>query len=86
MFPRQSTGGGGGGMAMTPISLAPNFNTGMGPQRQRSARGMPMESMPSYKRGGKVKKTGPAKLHKGERVLTKRQAGKVRVKSKSKAR
>jgi hypothetical protein len=26
-----------------------------------------------YKRGGKVKKTGPAKLHKGERVLTKKQ-------------
>ena len=26
-------------------------------------------SMPSYKKGGKVKKTGPAKLHKGEVVL-----------------
>lgn len=32
---------------------------------------------PSYKRGGKVKKTGIAKLHKGERVLTVRQARKV---------
>jgi hypothetical protein len=29
---------------------------------------------PEYKRGGKVRKTGLAKLHKGERVLTKRQA------------
>jgi hypothetical protein len=29
--------------------------------------------MPEYKKGGMVKKTGPAKLHKGERVLTKSQ-------------
>ncbi len=27
-------------------------------------------SMPSFKKGGLVKKTGPARLHKGERVLT----------------
>lgn len=26
----------------------------------------------SYKRGGRVKKTGPAKLHKGEMVVVKR--------------
>jgi hypothetical protein len=26
--------------------------------------------MPSFKKGGLVKKTGPARLHKGERVLT----------------
>ncbi len=30
-------------------------------------------AMPSFKRGGKVKKTGPAKLHRGERVLTAKQ-------------
>ena len=30
-------------------------------------------SPPSFKRGGMVKKTGMAKVHKGERVLTKRQ-------------
>jgi hypothetical protein len=29
-----------------------------------------------FKRGGKVKKTGIAKVHKGERVLTKKQAKK----------
>lgn len=29
--------------------------------------------LPEYKKGGMVKKTGPAKLHKGEKVLTKRQ-------------
>lgn len=30
-------------------------------------------SIASYKRGGKVRKTGLARLHKGERVLTKKQ-------------
>ena len=28
-----------------------------------------VSTMPSYKKGGKVKKTGPARLHKGEVVL-----------------
>jgi hypothetical protein len=28
----------------------------------------------SYKRGGKIRKTGMAKVHRGERVLSKRQA------------
>lgn len=32
----------------------------------------------SYKRGGKVKKTGRAKVHKGEVVLTAKQARKVK--------
>ena len=39
------------------------------------------ESTGSYKHGGKVKRTGPAKLHKGERVLTKKQAKKYAKKS-----
>lgn len=30
--------------------------------------------IPSFKKGGKVKKTGLAKVHKGERVLNKKQA------------
>jgi hypothetical protein len=30
----------------------------------------------SYKKGGKIKKTGLAKVHKGERVLNKKQASK----------
>lgn len=30
-------------------------------------------SVPSYKKGGRVRKTGLAKLHRGERVLNKRQ-------------
>ncbi len=32
----------------------------------------------SFKRGGKVKHTGLAKVHKGERVLTKKQQGKMK--------
>jgi len=40
----------------------------------------------SFKRGGKVKKTGPAKVHKGERVLNKKQARKYEKKKKSKGK
>lgn len=35
---------------------------------------------PSYKRGGRVKKGGTAKVHRGEKVLTKRQAKRFRGK------
>ena len=34
--------------------------------------------MPSYKRGGKVKRTGAARLHKGEQVLNTKQAKRYR--------
>jgi hypothetical protein len=41
------------------------------------ASGYATKSKPgSYKKGGKVKKTGIAKVHKGERVLTKKQTKK----------
>ena len=36
--------------------------------------GAETSGVPSYKKGGKVRKTGLARLHKGERVLNKRQA------------
>jgi hypothetical protein len=36
----------------------------------------PYGKLKAYKKGGKVKKTGPAKVHKGERVLTKKQNAK----------
>ncbi len=32
------------------------------------------KGMPGFRRGGKVKKTGVYELHKGEKVLTRRQA------------
>lgn len=41
-------------------------------------------SVGSYKRGGKIKKTGMAKVHKGERVLTKKQQVKLGMKSRMK--
>lgn len=38
------------------------------------------KDLPQYKRGGMVQKTGPALVHKGERVLTAKQAKKPAVK------
>jgi hypothetical protein len=35
---------------------------------------IPHEKIPSYKRGGVVRKTGLAKVHKGERVISARAA------------
>jgi len=35
------------------------------------------EALKEYRKGGKVKKTGPAKLHKGEHVLTAKQTKKM---------
>jgi len=34
---------------------------------------LPARGLPSYRKGGIVKKTGPAMLHKGERVLSVKQ-------------
>lgn len=38
----------------------------------------PSDPMPSMKRGGTVKKTGPHRLHKGEKVIPARRARKKR--------
>lgn len=59
-----------GGMASAGVGASGSRRFGMG----GGGAGM----MRSFKRGGKVAKTGPAKLHKGEKVLTKRQAKKFR--------
>lgn len=56
--------------------------TGMVRQYDPSTDTVGAPQVPSYKRGGKVRKTGLAKLHRGERVLTKRQAKKYRGSSK----
>jgi hypothetical protein len=37
-----------------------------------------MASPPSYAKGGKVRKTGLAKVHKGEVVLTKKKAAELK--------
>jgi hypothetical protein len=39
------------------------------------------KEMPSYKKGGKIKKTGPALVHKGEHMLTTSQVKKPAVKN-----
>lgn len=45
------------------------------PQSEQSGRGGYEKAIPDkYSKGGEVKKTGMALVHKGERVLTKRQA------------
>jgi hypothetical protein len=40
-------------------------------------RGAELKKLDPYKKGGKVKKTGPALVHKGERVLTTEQSKKL---------
>jgi hypothetical protein len=44
--------------------------------RQPPVQNQPAAQPNSYKKGGKVRKTGVAKVHKGERVLTKKQTKK----------
>jgi hypothetical protein len=44
------------------------------------------KGLKGFKRGGKVKKTGIAKVHKGERVLTAKQAKKAAPAKKNKVR
>lgn len=54
--------GGGGG-----------FNPGIGERNDSVGNPPSRGGFDSFKRGGKVKKTGLAKVDKGERVLTKKQ-------------
>lgn len=70
MFPK-------GDVAGTPFDTSdtPAVKSGQGKKRQH-IKGSLLSG--SYKRGGKVKRTGLAKVHKGERVLTKKQASKLR--------
>jgi len=42
-------------------------------KKKSSQQSQQVAQPPVYKRGGKVKKTGMAKVHRGERVLTKKQ-------------
>lgn len=50
------------------------------PMQRPPQSGMPMASPPAFKKGGKVKKTGMALVHKGEKVLTAKQANKPIIK------
>jgi hypothetical protein len=48
-------------------------------QEERPQKKKKTASPNSYKRGGKVRKTGMAKVHKGERVLTKAQQRRMKI-------
>lgn len=49
------------------------FQGGIGAAKKKKG-GPKTASMPAFKNGGKVKKTGPALVHKGELVLTAQEA------------
>jgi hypothetical protein len=59
---------------MPPASTGPTMGRGLGGLAGGLGQAAGGGALPSYKKGGKVKKTGVAKLHKGERVLTAKQA------------
>lgn len=60
-----------------PVGRAPGFGGGQrNPMQGTPVRPVGLGSPTSFKRGGKVKKTGLAKVEKGEKVLTKKQASK----------
>jgi hypothetical protein len=67
---KKSSSGGGG----SPLSNLSSLSGG--DSSSTASSGDATITAGSYKRGGKVKKTGRAKVHKGERVLTKKQAAK----------
>lgn len=59
------------------------LSAGMDRTPAASDGGSGSDGVDSYKRGGRVRRTGLARVHKGERVLTIKQAGRMRRKSKS---
>lgn len=65
-------------LAQSPSQRAiTKFPGGMTVQHAQRSGGLRFgKSIPSYKKGGMVKKTGLAKLHKGEKVMTKDQVKK----------
>lgn len=74
-----SPSGGGGGDVET---FKSDSSQGSKEELNRPAtKGVYGSGLTSYHKGGKVKKTGPAMLKKGERVLTKAQQKKASAKS-----
>jgi hypothetical protein len=84
VFPRQGLGGSGGMQMPMPVTpVTPNMpGSGAGPMRRMNPQTpiMSRQNRMSFKRGGKVRKSGRAKLHKGEQVLSKRESKKYRSK------
>ena len=79
--PRSDYGGGNVG-----ILDKRGSKSGGGSSGSSAAAGAASESAGSFKRGGKVRKTGLAKVHKGERVLTAKQDNKRKSKGRRKGR
>jgi hypothetical protein len=80
MFMQRFSGGGprpiGGPVPRGPLTPGGGqFDDG----QRAVASPIPARGMQMFKRGGKVKKTGLAKVHKGERVLTKKQAARYKT-------
>jgi hypothetical protein len=65
-------------------SLSPRKVINPDPVPAVSPRSTPLSRPSSYKKGGIVKKTGPAKLHKGELVLTKKKVQSLKIKLRKK--
>ena len=61
-----------GGQTLKPMPIRSNPN-----QPVQNSNIDTREPMPSYKKGGTVKKTGPALVHKGEKVIPKEKAKKM---------
>lgn len=55
------------------MNIAENLHTNRGAPDFLTEKGS--AKMPSYKRGGMVRKTGPALVHKGERVIPRGKIG-----------
>jgi hypothetical protein len=66
--------GGMGALNKMQASMAADSAAARGAGSSASSGGSSASDIASYKRGGRVRKTGKAKLHKGEKVLTRRQA------------
>lgn len=52
-----------------------------GSSKKATSGGLLSRNLPSFHKGGMVKKTGPANLKKGERVMTKKQQKSIRKKA-----
>jgi hypothetical protein len=65
--------------AMSPLyAMISGMSGGGGKKGPKKGGGGGGPAVPQFKRGGKVKKTGLARVHKGERVLTKKQQKRAR--------
>ena len=63
-------------MPIRPVGPAQNVGRPSGNFGTASGPGMRLGQLPAYKKGGTVKKTGPALVHKGEKIIPAKKAKK----------